>query len=391
MIFWLAIFVAGFLCIRLLVALLNLISRPWLKGLKSTATISAFPQSEHKIKDADSKDRKPMVSVLIPARNEAGNIGALLESLSVLHTPNDPISIEVIVYDDLSEDQTASIVDAFCRKDKRFRLIRGKALPDGWLGKNHACHQLALEAKGKYLLFLDADVGIRKGLIEAALAHLQKYNLALLSIFPQQVMRSWGERITVPLMNWILVSLLPLILTRISSWSSFAAANGQFMLFNALTYHQYRFHQSVKQHKVEDIVVFRMMKKMGLKVQTLLSNGMITCRMYSSFSESVRGFSKNVYEFFGGSVAVGLVFALVTTLGFIPVWCAWGLAAALMYLAATLLLRIMVSLSSRQPLAQNILLAPLQQMAFLVVVIVALYNKLRKNTSWKGRLVDFKG
>jgi glycosyltransferase involved in cell wall biosynthesis len=387
MMYLLATFIVGFLCIRLMVAVLNLISRPWLRELKGAKT-STFPQSENDIKVAGSGDPGPMVSILIPARNEAGNIETLLESLSAFYDTANPMRIEVIVYDDQSEDQTAPIVDEFCRTDKRFRLIRGKTLPDGWLGKNHACHQLALLAKGKYLLFLDADVGIRKGLIETALAHLQKYDLVLLSIFPQQIMKSWGERITVPLMNWILVSLLPLILTRISPWPSFAAANGQFMLFDAPTYHQYRFHQLVKQHKVEDILVFRMMKRMGLKVQTLLGNEMITCRMYNNFSESVLGFSRNVYAFFGGSVTAGLVFAMITTLGFIPVWYTWDLAAAMLYLLGALLLRVMVSLSSHQPPIQNILLAPLQQMAFLVVIIVALYKRCRKNTSWKGRMVD---
>ncbi len=388
MMYWLAIVIVAFLGLRLLVALFNLISRPWLQDDDSLTNPTPEPSHNNETTKPGTLPDKHGVSVLIPARNEAMTIGNLLESLSALHPSGDPTICEVIVYDDMSDDNTAAIVNGWCRQDSRFKLLRGNTLPAGWLGKNHACHQLASEAKGQYLLFLDADVGINNGLIKTALTHLKKHKLALLSIFPQQVMKSIGERITVPLMNWILVSLLPLVLTRVSSWPSFAAANGQFMLFDAAIYRRHQFHEAVKHHKVEDILIFRMMKQKGMKVQTLLSNGMIRCRMYTGFKDAVLGFSKNVFEFFGGSKVGGLAFALITSLGFIPVWLVWGWPGVVNYFVAALMLRILVALSSRQSLFVTVILAPLQQLAFLVVVSVALYNKFRKKTRWKGRLID---
>lgn len=388
MMYWPAIVIAAFIGLRLLVAMFNLISRPWLQSDDSLTDVAAEPSHENNTTKPGTLPDHQGVSVLIPARNEAMNIGNLLESLSLLHPPSDPTICEVIVYDDMSEDSTAAIVNGWCAKDSRFKLLRGSTLPAGWLGKNHACHQLASEAKGQYLLFLDADVGVKKGLIRMALAHIKKHHLALLSIFPQQVMKSIGERITVPLMNWILVSFLPLVLTRASSWPSFAAANGQFMLFDATIYRRHQFHEAVKHHKVEDILIFRMMKQKGMKVQTLLSNGLIWCRMYSGFQDAVHGFSKNVFEFFGGSKVGGLAFALITSFGFIPVWMVWGYPGVLLYFAAALMLRLLVALSSRQSLLYTVILAPLQQLAFLVVISVALYNTFRKKTRWKGRLVD---
>lgn len=365
--YWLAILSFGFLGLRVLVALVNLLSRPWLPGTKSRR-----------------KDHHPLVSVLIPARNEEHHIGRILQDLLEQDYPD----LEVLVYDDLSEDQTAAVVGSLEAADQRVRLIRGVPLPAGWLGKNHACHQLAMAARGDFLLFLDADVRVRSGLIPATLSHIKKHQLSLLSIFPQQIMGSLAERVTVPLMNWILVSMLPLFLTRHSSWSSFSAANGQFMMFDAGIYRQHRFHELVRKEKVEDIVIFRLMKRQGLRVQTLLSNGKVQCRMYGSFREAVQGFSKNVFEFFGGSMAAGFAFALITTLGFVPVWMVWGRFAALGYFVAALIIRALVALASRQPVLQNILLSPLQQMAFWVVILVATYNRVFRRTRWKGRRVE---
>ena len=98
---------------------------------------------------------KPIqVSVLIPARNEAASIRPALDSvLSSVH-----LDFEVLVLDDHSEDQTASIVESFASRDPRVKLLQSKALPEGWNGKQHACWQLANAANYDRLLFLDADV-----------------------------------------------------------------------------------------------------------------------------------------------------------------------------------------------------------------------------------------
>ncbi|MEE4177660.1 MAG: glycosyltransferase [Bacteroides sp.] len=360
---WLAYFTLGFLVLRLLVALTNLLTRQWLHP--------------------DQPEDNALVSVLIPARNEERNIGKLLESLGRQDYPQ----LEILIYDDLSTDQTARLVEECAKKDSRIRLLPGKGLPQGWLGKNHACHQLAREAKGDYLLFIDADVTAESKLISQALAHLQKHKLSLLSIFPQQMMHTLGERLTVPLMNWILVSLLPLIFTRISSWTSFSAANGQFMLFHAKTYRKHHFHQMVRSQKVEDIIIFRKLKKLGLRGHTILSNGQVKCRMYTSFREALQGFSKNVFEFFGNSILLTVFMALLTTFGFVPVYLALGTEFALAWLAGAILLRAMAAFASRQNVVQTIVLLPFQQLAFFVVIIEAIRVRIRGKSSWKGRKV----
>ena len=97
----------------------------------------------------ENKSEKPLVSVLIPARNEEKNIGNVLEDL----LNQDYQEIEVIVFNDLSDDATAEIVTAFARRDNRIRLINADRLPEGWLGKNRACHILSQHAGGSIFYF----------------------------------------------------------------------------------------------------------------------------------------------------------------------------------------------------------------------------------------------
>jgi hypothetical protein len=188
----------------------------------------------------------------------------------------------------------------------------------GW-EKSNACFQLAKQAKGEYFLFLDADVRVKSGLIESALAQMQKHRLKLLSIFPKQEMVTVAEKITVPVMNSILLSLLPMILTRESSRPSLAAANGQFMLFERETYIQFQPHKKVKKDLVEDILIARFYKKSGLKMQCMTGNETIRCRMYQNLNDSLHGFSRSVAEFFGGSHLAAFLYWLIGTFGIFAV------------------------------------------------------------------------
>lgn len=174
----------------------------------------------------------PLISILIPARNEESNLPVLMDSLLRQSYER----YEVLIYDDESTDRTWEIIESYAEKDPRISGIKGSALPPGWLGKNHACHQLSLKAAGAYFLFLDADLCLHDDALTKAVFTIGHYHLDLLSVFPSQRMTSWGEKLTVPLMNWILLSMLPLVLVRKSKRNSLAAANGQFMMFPASSY-----------------------------------------------------------------------------------------------------------------------------------------------------------
>lgn len=326
----------------------------------------------------------PLVSVLIPARNEEDNLGNILSDLQRQNYRN----IEVIVFNDESSDRTKELARAYAAEDKRFRVIDSTGLPSGWLGKSHGCHQLAKHSRGDHLLFLDADVRLEYGLIESALAQMQNHHLHLLSVFPQQELHTWGEKLVVPVMNFILLSLLPMILTRKSTHSSLSAANGQFMLFEKNTYHRIIPHEQVKNEPAEDILIARLYKKAGLKMQCMTGNQTIRCRMYKNLNEAINGFAKNIAQFFGGSLFTAFFYWLIGTFGTCFVLLTQSPAHIISLLVFITGINLFVSVAARQSFRLNLFLSIPRQLILGVIILFAFKNKLQKKTLWKGRNIS---
>jgi glycosyltransferase involved in cell wall biosynthesis len=356
---YLSFFILAFTLLQLLIALANILSRTHL------------PYT--------GKLHGKKVSILIPARNEEKNIGNILSDIKKHHSGN----TEVIIFDDQSEDRTVKVVNEFVRTDKRFRLVSSSNLPEGWLGKNHACHSLAKIATGDYFIFLDADVRISGNLIGDSISFIERSGSDLVSIFPKQVIVTPGEWATVPNMNYILVSLLPLVLVRNTGFSSLAAANGQFMMFSAEAYRDVMPHEKMKNEKVEDILIARYFKNNKKRVSCMLGDERISCRMYSGFNDAVNGFSKNVAEFFGGSYLVATLFWIITTFGFIAVLFTPQLLPY--YLAMYLLTRIAVAYSGRQSIIKNLLYIVPLQLSMGLFILKSFQNMLQRKSTWKGR------
>lgn len=323
------------------------------------------------------------VSVLIPARNEEQNIAVIIKD--VLEQDHD--NIELIVFDDQSEDATAAIVETYAGQDSRVKLIRSTSLPEGWLGKNHACHTLAAQASGKFLLFLDADVRIRGDIIRQSIAHASKHGLGLVSIFPKQLANGVGEKMSVPVMNYILLTLLPLILVRASGRPSLAAANGQFMFFEADAYHSLQPHQAMRKNRVEDIAIARYYKENGELISCQTGDDRVRCRMYKNYAEALSGFSKNVIDFFGGSAFLAILFWLITSLGMIFVILAMSTHMILAFFAIYLSVRILVSVRSKQNICMNLIFLLPQQISMGIFILNALLHYRGRKLDWKGRKV----
>lgn len=327
----------------------------------------------------------PKVSILIPARNEEAVIGKLLSCLQKLDYPD----FEVIVCDDHSTDNTEEILVRFAGEDIRIHWFLGEKLPEDWFGKNFSCHQLAQKAIGKFLIFLDADVELSPDAVSKAVNYFQKKKLSLLSVFPQQRMESMAELLTVPVMNWILQSLLPMILVQKTKFPSLSAANGQFMMFDAENYRKNQWHSKVRNQHVEDIRLAGMIKTEGLKMAVLLGNKDIFCRMYSAWEEAILGFSRNIHEYFGGKRLVMLAFWLIIIAGPFLVWSAFGINFLGIAILLIIINRMLVALAARQNVLLSVLLHPVQMFNFTAIVFYNLYRRIKKETEWKGRKIRF--
>jgi len=353
-----------FLLMRFFITLLNLIYYPLIPAGRS--------------------HNHPLLSILIPARNEAQNLPGLFNQLQ--HIKYDPL--EIIILNDHSEDNTEQILQDYQKQWKKITYVNGSELPADWLGKNWACHQLSQLAQGEYMLFLDADISeIHPELCTYTVTEAQKHKLALLSIFPQQYMFTLAEKSIVPIMHYLLLSLLPLSWIYKLPFPSMSAANGQYMLFDTQIYRKYRWHESVKKIIVEDIAIMRNIKKQGLKGMTYLSRGLIRCRMYHSYWEGIEGFSKNILAGFGNSITGLMIFLLLVifawpfTIIYLPAHT--GLLSIVMVLG----IRIIISYMSKEHIGWNILLHPVHMMHLVALSFLSVYKKTTKRNIWKGRNV----
>lgn len=365
------ILLLSFQTVILMVSLFNLISRPWIE------------RENLRIGNTDF-DKEPLPDVLIPVRNEETRLNPLLASL----TKGAAGFNKIIFYDDHSTDKTASIIRNSMEQVSKIELIEGRPLPGGWNGKTYACHQLAKQSRAESMLFVDADVMISSDLSFILSKVLWRDKLSLVSVFPYQEMKSIGERVTVPLMHWILLSLLPLRMVFSLKHDSIAAANGQVMLFNAEVYRRNGWHSLVRSEVVEDIKIARLVKRKGYRMRVMVSHGAVRCRMYTSYMEAVKGFSKNIHQFFGGSrlLAFGyvLLFGIVpiVILPFIDLWQGLVLGSFI------ILNRVSTSIIAGQNILGNLFLHPVQMGVMIHILIINLREKTKKKIQWKGRDID---
>lgn len=350
------------LLLKLTVLLVNLVFFPRLQSPKSAI-------SPH--------GPKPKVSILIPARNEADNLLRTLPSWLWQDA-------EIILLDDASEDDTAHIAQTIADQHPRpaswapFRIIRGAPLPKHWLGKNWACWQLAQAARGDILLFTDADVLWQADTLKALLARFQQSDADLLTVWPQQQVRSLGERLIVPLVDDVLLCLFPVMLCHLKHPLA-SAANGQLMMFKRDAYFGIGGHRTVRQAVLEDVQLGQVVKRAGGRLSVALGGSLLQVRMYHNYRDVIEGFGKNILSFHGnrlGLICSALLHLLVYTLPLLLGW--WDLVAL------ALLERLLVNLKTGryQPLdVLEVLLTPLAPIAALPIYSRAWWRRYL----WKGR------
>jgi chlorobactene glucosyltransferase len=236
--------------------------------------------------------RTPLVSVIVPARDEAVNIEACLRSLTRSAYPD----FEVIVVDDRSGDDTAERAAAVgAGRARRLEVVYGEELPAGWMGKPWACWQGARAAKGELLLFTDADTVHGPELLGRAVAAMEARHADMTTVVGRQLMETFWERLVQP---QVFMTML-LRYYDVERWVAEgrwrdAIANGQFILFHREAYEALGGHESVKEEIVEDLALAQRTVRAGRRLSVHTEEGELTTRMYRSLGGLVEGWSKNI-------------------------------------------------------------------------------------------------
>ena len=357
------------LAIVLTVTLFNVLTAPMLK------------------KSLGFRQTRPRVSVLIPARNEAANIGACIKGFLAQDYDN----FEIHVLNDQSTDRTGTIIDKFDEQHPAVQAIHGKPLPTGWMGKNWACHQLSRQAKGEILIFTDADNRPAPNAITNTVAYMQKLELGLLSAFPEKVTVTLSEKLVVPVIDMFVYAGLPLWLTYFSRFPSVAAASGLWIAFTREAYQHIGGHQAVSNQVVEDVELSRLAKRNGIRILTSAGTGVVSCRMYHSFGEVWDGFSKNLFGLVRYKTVPFFILILglwtMCVLPYITVWFPTLRELSIVAIVMNAAMRMALALKYRHPFWTSVILHPFGVLLTLLIGINSYSQVKRGRLQWKGRQV----
>lgn len=321
-----------------------------------------------------------LVSILVPARDEAAHIETCLQAALA----QQGVAIEVLVMDDGSVDDTAAIVQRMASADARLRLLAAPPLPPGYTGKVAACAALAEAARGTHLLFVDADVRLAPGAAAAMLGHAASHDIALVSGVPRQSIGSLGEALTVPGINLLLLGYLPGGGRAVTRQAGLAAACGQLLLVEAAAYRQVGGHRALAGVMHDALALARRFRAAGLRTEVVDGAPLADCRMYRTLREAWAGFAKNATE--GMATPLGLpVWSVLLAGAHLWPWALLPQAPAVLALLLVLALRAAITWRAREPW-WTVPLHPLAVATALAIQWYALARALMgRPAGWKGR------
>jgi len=352
--------------------------------------------------DPPSPSSSPLISIIIPARNEARNIRACLESLVAQTYP----SLELIVVDDRSTDNTLEIIQDFTTEYQSgpgapVKSISGVDLPPGWAGKPHALFQGVLQADGDWLCFIDADTFAHAALLSSTFQAAETHTADMITILTDQQLGSFWEKVIMPLVFTALSVGFPADRVNDPTQPD-AIANGQFILIRRSVYESVGGHQAIRAEIAEDRALAALVKGSGYRLVLGDGRQLAQTRMYTNFSEIWEGWTKNIYLGLQDRLwllAIGALTGLVGALA-LPLWTLlsliWaGLSSSWMaYLAAAQSLLVWIYLiyqraKTCQALHINPLYSltlPLGALVFTSMMFTSAYNVLSgKGVTWRGR------
>ena len=236
-----------------------------------------------------SDKSNPLVSVIIPTRNEEYRVEKCIKTLKAQTYPN----LEIIIIDDSSDD-TVNIIKGIINNDKRFNIIKQNKLPSGWIGKPFALQQASTQAKGDWLLFIDADTSHNPELITKAVEYAIKNNIDLLSLVPRHICQSFWEKVIQPIPLGLIPAISPLAKVN-KKESKVAIAFGPFILIKHTVFDKIGGYETIKGQIADDAEIAKLVKEAGFKLGLINAQDFMNIRMYERFSEIWEGWSKNIF------------------------------------------------------------------------------------------------
>jgi glycosyltransferase involved in cell wall biosynthesis len=258
----------------------------------------------------------PLVSIIIPARNEAATIEPALRSVLALDYAN----LEIIVVNDRSTDRTGTVLAAMQQHYPRLRVYHLTELPKGWLGKNHALQYGAERAQGEYLFFTDADVIFEPTTLSRAVHHMIGNRLDHLSLFFENITPGG-------LLNGMILEVGGGLLLLFKPWkardpkSRYYMGVGAFNLLRADVYRKVGMHRPVAMHPIDDIMLGKIVKRSGFRQDCSQGAGFVSVHWYSTVHEMIDGVMKNTFALYSYSLIKALLgLIMIFLFGILPFW-----------------------------------------------------------------------
>jgi len=239
------------------------------------------------------------LTVIVPARNEEQNLGDCLRSLvaqseEIFELGRD---WELVVVDDHSTDRTAEIARGFAA----VTVIEAGALEHGWTGKSNAVWTAAKRARGRWLLFTDADTVHEPGGLRRAIHEATRHKAGLLSYSPRQIVTGLWQRSLMPLVFCELALAYPP--AKVSDPNArIAAANGQFLLIEREAYRKLGGHATVADQVLEDVEIAYLAKRRKVGLWFRYAEDAVAARMYRSTAAMIEGWTKNLALLFDNAL-----------------------------------------------------------------------------------------
>jgi len=300
---------------------------------------------------------------------------------------------QIIVLDDESSDDTADIAAHLLATDPRARLLRSdQTPPSGWLGKPWACQRLADAADAEVLVFVDADVVLAPGAVAAAATMLAELDLAMLCPYPKQQTTTLLTRLVQPLLQWSWLTFIPYRYSMAVQPESMAVGNGQFALFDGDQYRRIGGHSAVAGEVVEDVAFARALRNAGARTAVVDGQHVATCRMYTTNTELIDGYTKSLWQAFGGRAQQAGTLGLLTVLYLLPATVVASSdrttrISARVAVAAAVVGRVLVARRTGQRALPDVAAAPASIAALICLTVVSSYRHTRGELRWKGRRV----